>query len=185
MNKKILIGAGVLVVVGVVVFALVFNMRPSAGPKASTPTPSPSTTVLPGDANNATYLINGAYITFQNGKTSTGNISILSTPVSGDLDGDGVTDQGIILVQKTGTTSNYYVAAALGSTTGSRGTNGYLLANSSIVQNSMAIQDGKIIENYSVPSAKGSSSTSTYVGLIGTFVVKGGILQPVDVKVAN
>ena len=73
---------------------------------------------------------------------------IFGIPVSGDLNGDGKPDAGIMIVQEPGGSGTfYYVAAAVNTTSGAKGTNAILLGDRVAPQN-IEITNGEIIANY-------------------------------------
>lgn len=101
------------------------------------------------DPLNATYSIDGQLVTLVNGKSDTeGATTIFGQPTTGDLNGDGRSDVALILVQNPGGSGTfYYVAAAINTTNGTRGTNAVLLGDRIAPQN-IAIRNGQVIANY-------------------------------------
>jgi len=108
---------------------------------------------------DATYRINGKDVTLVNGQNETaieGSASKIITrvwsgePQFGDLNGDGINDAVIIIIQETsGSGIFFYVAAALKNQTtgGYNGTDAYVLGDRIAPQN-FSISKGIIEVNY-------------------------------------
>lgn len=83
------------------------------------------------DPQNATYTIEGEKVTLIDGKSADGNTTMFGEPAVGDLNGDGESDAGVILVVAGGSGTFYYSAAALNNTSTYTydGTNGIFLGD--------------------------------------------------------
>ncbi len=109
------------------------------------------------DPLNATYQINETPTLFVNGRAETeaapGSATkivdqVFGEPVYGDLNGDGVLDAGLILVDQPGGTGTfYYLAAAINQNGNYVGTNAILLGDRIAPQN-IEIRSGTLIANY-------------------------------------
>jgi len=108
----------------------------------------------PGDA---TYMINGTAFTLNGGQASVEYfpgaasktvVKILGEPASGDLDGDGVTDAAVLLVETTGGSGTFYhVAAALNQNGNFVGTRAVFLGDR-IAPRQLVIRHGILIIDY-------------------------------------
>lgn len=109
------------------------------------------------DYKNATYILGGESVTLVDGSASVaaapGSASKITTqifgaPTEGDIDGDGTKDAAFLLVQSTGGSGTfYYLAVALSTNGGVRGTNGLLLGDR-IAPQTVEVRNGVIIANY-------------------------------------
>ncbi len=109
------------------------------------------------DARNATYEVAGRPVTLVNGlsevEAAPGSASKVTTryfgnEASGDLNGDGVADVGLVLTQSTGGSGTFYYAAAVLTTPGGQfGTNAVLLGDR-IAPQTTEVRDGTLIVNY-------------------------------------
>ena len=109
------------------------------------------------DPLNATYQINETPTLFVNGRAETeaapGSATkivdqVFGEPVYGDLNGDGASDAGVILVDQPGGTGTfYYLAAAINQNGNYVGTNAILLGDRIAPQN-IEIRSGTLIANY-------------------------------------
>ena len=112
--------------------------------------------VLP-DYKNATYLIEGSFITLTDGifemEIAPGSASRVTTryfgnEAIGDLNKDGKNDIAFLLTQSTGGSGTFfYLVAALQTTSGVEGTNAIFLGDRIAPQNT-TIQNGIITVNY-------------------------------------
>lgn len=134
------------------------------------------------DPLNAPYTIDSQTITLVNGKAETeaapGSATkiitmIFGEPIRGDLNGDGKTDAALMLMQNPGGSGTfYYIAAALNTDTGARGTNAILLGDRVAPQN-VEIKNGQVIANYTERkpdepmTAQPSIGVSKYVNING------------------
>lgn len=131
---------------------------------ASTITPSPETELLPiteapstADYKNATYLIEGQFITLTDGsfevESAPGSATRITTRYFGneafaDLNDDGKEDVAFLLTQTSGGSGTFfYVVVALQTETGYEGTNAVFLGDR-IAPQTTNIQNGIIIVNY-------------------------------------
>jgi hypothetical protein len=122
-HTKILIGLGVLIAIG----GILFYTLPAQAPRTGS------------DYKNATYLIGGRAVTLAHGveshEVAPGSASLAMTRVFGnelftDLDGDGKDDVAFILESEPGGSGVfYYLVGALSTPTGYVGTEGYLLGD--------------------------------------------------------
>jgi hypothetical protein len=109
------------------------------------------------DAANCEYVIDGKSVVLKEGQTekqaapgsaTTATTRILDATKTGDLNGDGRDDVLVLLVQNAGGSGSfYYVAAALRTKDGYRGTNAILIGDR-IAPRAMEIRDGTIVVNY-------------------------------------
>ena len=109
------------------------------------------------DAGNSEYVIDGKSVVLKEGQTekqaAPGSASIATTRIfdattTGDLNRDGRDDVLVLLVQNAGGSGSfYYVAAALRTKDGYRGTNAILIGDR-IAPGAMEIHDGTIVVNY-------------------------------------
>ena len=143
----------------------------------------PSSAVVTLDPKNATYMVEGKEILLVDGRaeevSSLDSVSkrvttIFGEPTIGDLTGDGRRDAAVVLVQNSGGSGTfYYVAAAVSTGSGTKGTNAVLLGDR-IAPQTIEIKNGQIIANYAErkPSepmtAKPSVGVTKYLKLNGT-----------------
>ena len=109
------------------------------------------------DAANSEYVIDGKSVVLKEGQTekpaAPGSATIATTRIldattTGDLNGDRRDDVLVLLVQNAGGSGSfYYVAAALRTEEGYRGTNGILIGDR-IAPQATEIRDGTIVVNY-------------------------------------
>lgn len=109
------------------------------------------------DYKNATYLIEGSFITLTNGifevKAAPGSASKIPTryfgnEAIGDLNDDGKNDIAFLLTQTAGGSGTFfYVVAALQTASGVEGTNAIFLGDR-IAPQTTSIQNGMVIVNY-------------------------------------
>ncbi len=149
MNKKIILLAGVLVVLGGAGY-WIFLLSPGLAGVA------PGQKIAP-DPKNATYFIEGKQVKLENGESRVGieggTVSATITryfgnEAVGDFNGDGVDDVAFLLTQDSGGTGIFYYVAALLS-----GKGGYLGSNAVFLGDRIAPQateyrGGKIVVNY-------------------------------------
>jgi hypothetical protein len=129
------------------------------------------------DPLNTSYMIEGKTITFVNGAADT-TTKLFGQPTLGDLDHDGKTDAAIILVQQPGGSGTfYYVAAAMNTASGAKGTNAILLGDRIAPQN-IGIMNGQIVVNYAdrkpgePMSTQPSVGVTKYISFDGTALVE-------------
>jgi hypothetical protein len=109
------------------------------------------------DAANSEYVIDGASVVLKEGRaeeqSTPGSATITTTRIldgttTGDLNRDGRDDVVVLPVRNAGGSGSfYYVAAALGTKDGYRGTNAVLLGDR-IAPQTVETRDGMIIVNY-------------------------------------
>ncbi len=134
---------------------------------------------------NVTYIIDGQPVTLRDGfseveivpgsasKTVT---SYFGNDATGDLNGDGVSDVGFILTQRSGGSGAfYYAAAALKISDGYRGTNTVLLGDR-IAPQTTEIKNQQLIINYADRAKGEPMTTSPSVGVSKYFKVLGNTL---------
>ena len=107
--------------------------------------------------SDATYMIDGRAITLEGGRAtievspnaaSKTLIEVFGEPVNGDLDGDGVPDSAVLLVETTGGSGTFYhVAAAFNQNGHYTGTRSVLLGDR-IVPQQLSIRYGIVIVDY-------------------------------------
>ncbi|MCP4256771.1 MAG: hypothetical protein GY774_04490 [Planctomycetes bacterium] len=102
--------------------------------------------------------------------------SVFGQAVFGDINGDGNKDAALFLVHQPGGSGTfYYVAAALNTNSGFRGTNAVLLGDR-IAPQTIEIRDSIVIANYADRRPEESMSTPPSVGMSIRLVVKSGEL---------
>jgi hypothetical protein len=162
-------------------------------PQAAKPSVSqPESQAAAFDPLNATYVIDGATITLANGKSEqaaapgsaeTITTQIFGQPTSGDINGDGKNDAAFFLVQDGGGSGTfYYVAAALGTGTGTVGTNAVFLGDR-IAPDTIQITNGIVTVNYADRKASDPMATVPSIGVSKYLVVVSGTLYdtPTDI----
>jgi hypothetical protein len=145
-----------------------------------------------GDPLSATYTIDDAEYLLKDGKSemeaAPGSAEKITTeifgePVSGDLNGDGIGDYSMFLVQRTGGTGSFYfVVSAISRKDGKvAGTNAVYLGDRIAPQN-IQVKDGEIIANYADRNegermnVKPSLGVSKYIKLVD------GVLKDINEK---
>lgn len=197
-NKKIYIGGGLIILACVLIGGYFFERFHPATPGAVAPQSAPSTL----DPLNATYSIDGAPVTLVDGKSEqpaapgsveTRTTQLFGEPVLGDVNGDGVNDAAVILIQTgAGSGTFYYAAVALAtssktssnSSTGTDtvGTNAILLGDR-IAPDTTQIANGIVTVNYADRKPTDPMSTPPSVGVSKYLVVAGTVLYdtPIDI----
>jgi hypothetical protein len=137
------------------------------------------------DPKNTSYVINGEEVSLVNGISSIeaapGSASKITTEYFGnearrDLNSDGVEDVAFLLSQETGGSGLfYYVAAALGTGTGYKGTNALLIGDR-IAPQTTEINNKQIIVNYAGRASGEPMTASPSIGFSKYFEVKEGEL---------
>ena len=181
MNKTIwiVVIAIIVIIIGVIIYFQYANH--------STTSPAPSTNLgQTVDPLNATYLIDGQATTLVNGSSSVPaapgsaeqvTTTIFGQPSTGDLNGDGIPDAAVILVQQSGGSGTfYYAAAAVSAATGTQGTNAILLGDR-IAAQSISIQNGEIVANYADRQPNQPFSTPPSIGVTKYLKLNGFTLQ--------
>jgi hypothetical protein len=155
----------------------------AARPAAESTLPLPAHT--PGDA---TYRIDGEAYTLRDGQViveslpgaaSMTMVQLYGEPVQGDLDGDGVLDAALLLVQTTGGSGTfYYVAAALNRDGGFVGTPAVLLGDR-IEPLQLAIRYGVVIIDYADRRPAEPMSTPPSLAASKYLVCRGEVLEQI------
>jgi Immunoglobulin-like domain of bacterial spore germination len=141
------------------------------------------------DPLHASYVVEGQEVRLVAGcgevKSAPGSAtkirtSVFGKPVYGDLDGDGVDDAALFLVQQPGGSGTfYYVAAALNVNGAYRGTNAVLLGDRIAPQN-VAIRNGLVVANYADRRSEEPMSAPPSVGRSKYLTLKDGTLAAVE-----
>jgi hypothetical protein len=106
--------------------------------------------------------------------------SVFGQPVFGDLNEDGNEDAALLLVHQPGGSGTfYYVAAALNTSDGFRGTNAVLLGDR-IAPQTIEIRDGVVIANYADRQPEESMAVPPSVGISKYLVIKAGELVTME-----
>jgi len=181
MKKKLIIGFISLVIILIVAFVVYKEKTGDATMK-----------IYYGDPLNATYTIDEAEYLLKDGKSemeaapnSAEKITteIFGQPISRDLNGDGIGDYTMFLVQRTGGTGSFYfVVSAISRKDGKvAGTNAVYLGDRIAPQN-IQVKDGEIIANYADRyegermNVRPSLGVSKYIKLID------GVLKDINEK---
>lgn len=139
------------------------------------------------DPKNCTYTIENKQITLKNGYAEEeivpGSASKLITQyfgnsVSGDFNGDKLTDTAFLLTQSQGGSGTfYYIAVALGSKNGCKGINAIYLGDR-IAPQTTSFDSGNIVVNYAERKADEPMTTPPSVGVTRYFsVVNNGLVE--------
>ena len=188
-NKKLYILGGLVIVIAcAIVVGYFFGTSHPATPVAIAPQ-SASRTL---DPLNTTYIIDGIPVTLVDGKSAqsaapgsaeTITTQLFGAPVLGDVNGDGVNDAAVILVQTgAGSGTFYYAAVAVATSTGTVGTNAVLLGDR-IAPDTTQIANGIVTVNYADRKPTDPMSTPPSVGVSKYLVVAGTVLYdtPIDI----
>jgi hypothetical protein len=140
----------------------------------------------PSDPLNTTYVVEGKPIHLRAGRAETSaapgsaarvRTVVLGAPVYGDLAGDGAADATLVLVQDPGGSGTfYYVAAALRTGGGYRGTNAVRLGDR-VAIHGLRIRNGVVIVDYAGRRAGEPMSAEPTVDESRDFVVRDGKLR--------
>jgi len=163
-NQTLIAALIVVVVLGLGLY--VFTMKESAPAQ-----PAPATqTGVSFDPVQAMYMVEGRQVSL------TSNM-IFGQPTIGDLNGDGMPDAAMIIVQQPGGSGTfYYVVAALAGSNGTgQGTNAILLGDRIAPQN-VSIENGVITVNYADRKPGEPMTNQPSVGVTKQFAVKQGTL---------
>jgi hypothetical protein len=143
---------------------------------------------------NITYTIGGEAFALVNGSvekpaapgSATMNIlTVFGEPVVGDLNGDGVGDAGVMLVNDPGGSGTfYYAAVALRTATGFAATNAVLLGDR-IAPQTMEIRNGMLIANVVVRKPNEPMTARPSVGVSTYFAVRDGVLVELKPKLTE
>jgi hypothetical protein len=141
------------------------------------------------DPLDASYMVEGQEARLAGGggeaKSAPGSVtktrtSVWGRPTYGDLDGDGVDDAALLLVQQPGGSGTfYYVAAALNVNGAYRGTNAVLLGDRIAPQN-VAVRNGVVVVNFADHRPEEPMSAPPSVGKSKYLTLKGGALVAVE-----
>lgn len=176
MNSKVLLPLTIVGLLGAAGFYLLMQKT------------SPSSVTL-SDAKNTSYTIEGLPVLLANGKAETQafpgspssriTTTVFGDPTVGDLNGDGSPDAAVILVQKTGGSGVfYYVAAALQTTDGMKGTNAILLGDR-IAPQTLELNGEEIIVNYADRNPTEPMTANPSVGVSKYLKVEGMQLREI------
>jgi len=170
----------------VIVFVLIAGAILWYTKNAPAPSVKTASSPLPADYKNGTYNINGTDVALANGYAETeaapGSASKLVTQYFGneataDLDGDGLPDTAFLLTQSGGGSGTfYYVAAALKTPNGYKGTNAVFLGDR-IAPQATEIQNGEIIVNYADRKPGEPMTARPSVGVSKYLRVENGTLR--------
>ncbi|OGG72736.1 hypothetical protein A3A38_03690 [Candidatus Kaiserbacteria bacterium RIFCSPLOWO2_01_FULL_53_17] len=137
------------------------------------------------DPKNATYEIDGSFVTLRAGTAETSIAGSTSKTVTqyfgneamGDLDSDGSTDIAFILTQSSGGSGTfYYVVAALKKGNSYQGTNAILLGDR-VAPQTTQIRNGELVVSYATRKSDEPMTAQPSVGISKTFSIIGGRLQ--------
>lgn len=184
-NKKIYISGGFIILACVLIGGYFFERSRPVTLVAVAPQSASSTL----DPLNATYNIDGVPVTLVDGRSEqpagpgsaeTITTQIFGEPALGDVNGDGMNDAAVVLVQSgAGSGTFYYAAVALATSTrsgssagGIVGTNAILLGDR-IAPDTTQIENGIITVNYADRKPTDSMSTPPSVGVSKYLVVEG------------
>jgi len=152
--------------------------------------PTPTNTPAAFDPLSATYVIEGKATTLKNGisvteealgkdtgATTKTTTRIFGVPVRGDINGDGLADAALLIVQDTGGTGRfYYAAAALNERSGAVGTNAVFLGDRVAPQN-IEIRNGQVIANYAERRPTEPFTTQPSIGVSKYLIFDGTALK--------
>ena len=143
--------------------------------------------VLP-DYKNATYLIEGSFITLADGifdaEIAPGSASKVTTryfgnEAIGDLNNDGKSDVAFLLTQDTGGSGTFfYIVVALQTAAGTEGTNAIFLGDRIAPQNT-TIENGRITVNYADRNPGEPFTTQPSLGVSKYFKIESKILTEI------
>ncbi len=141
------------------------------------------------DARNATYTIEGEEVVLVNGRSEkeiiSGSASKIITQYFGnearaDFNGDDIEDVAFLLNQNSsGSGTFFYVAVALSSKDGYRGTNAILLGDR-IAPQTTEFRNGEIIVNYAERKADEPMTASPSVGVSKYLKISDGQLVEIN-----
>lgn len=143
--------------------------------------------VLP-DYKNATYLIEGSFVTLADGifevEIAPGSASKITTryfgnEAIGDLNNDGKSDVAFLLTQDTGGSGTFfYIVVALQTAAGTEGTNAIFLGDRIAPQNTV-IENGRITINYADRNPGEPFTTQPSLGISKYFKIENNILTEI------
>lgn len=151
--------------------------------------PSSVVTATSLDYKNATYLIEGQFVTLVNGffeaESAPGSATKITTryfgnEAFGDLNGDGKEDVAFLLTQSTGGSGTFfYVVAALETASGVEGTNAIFLGDRIAPQNT-SIENGAITANYADRNPGEPFTTQPSLGISKYLKVEANLLVEIN-----
>lgn len=152
--------------------------------QSPTSSPQSSSVNLP-DHKNATYLIEGSFVTLTNGffevESAPGSATKITTryfgnEAIGDLNNDGKGDVAFLLTQSSGGSGTFfYVVAAIQTSNGVEGTNAIFLGDR-IAPQSTSMENGIITVNYADRNPGESFTTQPSLGVSKYFKIENNIL---------
>ncbi len=189
MKQKTLAG---IVIVFLALLAIVFYFGAQSSPAPAPAIEVATTPRAPRGAKDTTYMIEGQHVKLLGGiaqqEATPSSASMSTTKVFGeltlgDLNGDGQNDAALILMQERGGSGTfYYLAVAYSSTTGIIGTNALLLGDR-VAPQTLEIRDGLIIVNYATRKLDEPMSASPSLGVSLYARLIEGILRDVTKEV--
>ena len=178
MQTRIIVGIVVLAISGASGLYLVMKDARSAGHDAKND-------VISKNVQNATFEIDSTRVTLHDGESSVsaapGSAAAVVTryfgnEARGDFNRDGYNDVAFILTQSPGGSGTfYYVAVALGTKSGYRGTNAIVLGDR-ISPQTTEYRLGKIIVNFADRKPTDAMTVKPSVGVSKYFEVQGDSL---------
>lgn len=178
----------VIIIILVAIVGALFFVKFPIKISSNSPTPTATATATPmakSDPKNTTYTIDGSSVTLIDGqaeKDIPDSDAVIDTytfgePVYGDLNGDGIDDAGIYLVQETGGTGVFYYAVAAISENGEfHGTNAVYIGDRIAPQN-INIKEGVFIANYADRKPDEPFSAQPSVGVSKYLRFEDGLLK--------
>lgn len=137
------------------------------------------------DYKNATYLVEGSFVTLTNGffevESAPGSATKITTryfgnEAIGDLNSDGKNDVAFLLTQSSGGSGTFfYVVAAIQTSTGVEGTNAIFLGDR-IAPQSTRIESGIVTINYADRNPGEPFTTQPSLGVSKYFKIENNIL---------
>ncbi len=164
--KKIIISTCIL---ACFILLLIFIIPHKDTPSQESPLPKTSHF----DAKNASYTVGGEVFTLKDGvashdiapMSSTKNtLRIFGEPVEGDLNGDGILDAALMLVNNPGGSGTFYYAVLAMSKNGSYVVTNTLLLGDRIAPQNIAIESGRAVYNYAERKASEPMTTPPSIG---------------------
>lgn len=156
----------------------------STSTQSPTSSPQSSTVNLP-DHKNATYLIEGSFVTLTNGffevESAPGSATKITTryfgnEAIGDLNNDGKVDIAFLLTQSSGGSGTFfYVVAAIQTSNGVEGTNAIFLGDR-IAPQGTSMENGIITVNYADRNPGEPFTTQPSLGVSKYFKIENNIL---------
>ena len=183
-----------IVIVFLTLLAIVFYFGAQNSPGLAPRIEVASTPLAPSGAQDTIYMIEGQHVKLSGGvarqEAAPGSASMRTTkvfgePTLGDVNGDGQNDAALMLMQERGGSGTfYYLAVAYSSTTGIIGTNTLLLGDR-VAPQTLEIRDGLIIANYATRKTGESMSTPPSQGVSLYARLVDGVLRDVTKEVTT